>query len=194
MRAADRACGCALLRPLDRQSPKGWKAQRGNERDSHAGLRRRDARLSVVTSKQTTQQPECACSLDHPSATMATTMGASREPAVVRQRMRSGGQALHAQDQAIIRAEDLTKVYPGTDFVAVDRLDLRIQAGEIFGLLGPNGAGKTTTAGMLTTRIVPTAGTAHLGAVDIITEPSCAKQLIGIVSQQNTLDRQLTVW
>jgi ABC-2 type transport system ATP-binding protein len=108
--------------------------------------------------------------------------------------MRSGGQALHAQDQAIIRAEDLTKVYPGTDFVAVDRLDLRIQAGEIFGLLGPNGAGKTTTAGMLTTRIVPTAGTARLGAVDIITQPSRAKQLIGIVSQQNTLDRQLTVW
>jgi ABC-2 type transport system ATP-binding protein len=69
-----------------------------------------------------------------------------------------------------------------------------VQAGEIFGLLGPNGAGKTTTAGMLTTRVVPTSGSAFVGAVDVVTQPALAKQLIGIVSQQNTLDRQLTVW
>jgi ABC-2 type transport system ATP-binding protein len=95
---------------------------------------------------------------------------------------------------AIIRTAGLTKVYPGTDFKAVDGLDLRIEAGEIFGLLGPNGAGKTTTAGMLTTRVIPTAGSAHIGTVDVIEHPALAKQLIGIVSQQNTLDRQLTVW
>jgi ABC-2 type transport system ATP-binding protein len=94
----------------------------------------------------------------------------------------------------VIRTEALTKVYAGTDFAAVDRLDLGIRAGEIFGLLGPNGAGKTTTAGMLTTRVVPTSGTAQVGAVDVIAQPALAKQLIGIVSQQNTLDRQLTVW
>jgi ABC-2 type transport system ATP-binding protein len=85
-------------------------------------------------------------------------------------------------------------VYPGTDFKAVDGLDLSIRAGEIFGLLGPNGAGKTTTAGMLTTRVIPTAGHARVGTVDVIAHPALAKQLIGIVSQQNTLDRQLTVW
>jgi ABC-2 type transport system ATP-binding protein len=96
--------------------------------------------------------------------------------------------------EAIIRTESLTKVYPGTDFRAVDGLDLTIRAGEIFGLLGPNGAGKTTTAGMLTTRVIPTAGAASVGAVDVISHPALAKQLIGIVSQQNTLDRQLTVW
>jgi len=97
-------------------------------------------------------------------------------------------------DGAVIRTAGLTKVYQGTDFRAVDHLDLTVQAGEIFGLLGPNGAGKTTTAGMLTTRVIPTAGTAHVGAVDVIAHPALAKQLIGVVSQQNTLDRQLTVW
>jgi ABC-2 type transport system ATP-binding protein len=105
-----------------------------------------------------------------------------------------GDRALGLDDREVIRTVALTKVYAGTDFAAVDGLDLGIRAGEIFGLLGPNGAGKTTTAGMLTTRVVPTSGTAHVGAVDVITQPALAKQLIGIVSQQNTLDRQLTVW
>ncbi len=95
---------------------------------------------------------------------------------------------------AVIRTEDLTKIYPGTDFAAVDRLNLDVQAGEIFGLLGPNGAGKTTTAGMLTTRVVPTSGRALLAGIDVAAHPALAKQLSGIVSQQNTLDRQLTVW
>jgi len=95
---------------------------------------------------------------------------------------------------AIITTAGLTKVYPGTDFKAVDGLDLSIQAGEIFGLLGPNGAGKTTTAGMLTTRVIPSSGSARLGTVDVVAQPALAKQLIGVVSQQNTLDRQLSVW
>ncbi len=69
-----------------------------------------------------------------------------------------------------------------------------MQAGEIFGLLGPNGAGKTTTAGMLTTRVVPTSGVALLAGIDVARQPALAKQVSGIVSQQNTLDRQLTVW
>ncbi len=94
----------------------------------------------------------------------------------------------------VIRTVALTKVYAGTDFAAVDRLDLSVLGGEIFGLLGPNGAGKTTTAGMLTTRVVPTSGRAYVGAIDVVAQPALAKQLIGIVSQQNTLDRQLTVW
>src|SRR5271154_4132946 len=94
----------------------------------------------------------------------------------------------------VIRTFELTKVYAGTDFAAVDKLNLSVHAGEIFGLLGPNGAGKTTTAGMLTTRVIPTSGSAFVGAIDVVAHPALAKQLIGIVSQQNTLDRQLTVW
>jgi ABC-2 type transport system ATP-binding protein len=76
---------------------------------------------------------------------------------------------------------------------AVDALDLVVGAGEIFGLLGPNGAGKTTTAGMLTTRVVPTSGSAWVAGIDVVRHPALAKQILGIVSQQNTLDRQLTV-
>jgi len=102
--------------------------------------------------------------------------------------------AAAAGERGVIHTEDLTKVYPGTDFTAVDKLNLDVRAGEIFGLLGPNGAGKTTTAGMLTTRVVPTGGKAFLAGIDVGAQPALAKQLSGIVSQQNTLDRQLTVW
>jgi len=99
-----------------------------------------------------------------------------------------------AADPGIIRTVGLTKVYEGTDFRAVDGLDLAIGTGEIFGLLGPNGAGKTTTAGMLTTRVIPTGGQAFVGGIDVVAHPTLAKQILGIVSQQNTLDRQLSVW
>jgi ABC-2 type transport system ATP-binding protein len=69
-----------------------------------------------------------------------------------------------------------------------------VRRGEIFGLLGPNGAGKTTTAGILTTRVVPTSGHASIAGIDVVKHPALVKQISGIVSQQNTLDRQLTVW
>jgi ABC-2 type transport system ATP-binding protein len=105
-----------------------------------------------------------------------------------------GAAAANGSSAEIIRTAELTKVYPGADFAAVDKLDLHVGAGEIFGLLGPNGAGKTTTAGMLTTRVVPTSGSAYVGGIDVVAQPALAKQLIGIVSQTNTLDRQLNVW
>ena len=94
---------------------------------------------------------------------------------------------------AVIRCVDLTKVYPG-GVKAVDTLNLSVFKGEIFGLLGPNGAGKTTTGGMLTTRVIPTAGQAFVADVDVVKHPAVAKQLIGVVPQTNTLDRSLTVW
>jgi ABC-2 type transport system ATP-binding protein len=94
---------------------------------------------------------------------------------------------------AVIQTVDLAKIYTG-DVAAVDRLNLTVNRGEIFGLLGPNGAGKTTTASMLTTRVIPTSGQAFVGGVDVVKQPAIAKQLIGVVSQTNTLDRSLTVW
>ena len=97
-------------------------------------------------------------------------------------------------DDDVIHTETLTKVYPGTDFAAVDHLDLSVYKGEIFGLLGPNGAGKTTTVGMLTTRVIPTEGRSIVAGIDVVAHPALAKQVIGVVTQQNTLDRALTVW
>src|SRR5438445_11482941 len=80
------------------------------------------------------------------------------------------------------------------DRPAVDKLKLSVHRGEIFGLLGPNGAGKTTTGGMLTTMVIPTSGAAVVGGIDVIAHPALAKQAIGVVPQQNTLDRALSVW
>jgi ABC-2 type transport system ATP-binding protein len=99
-----------------------------------------------------------------------------------------------AGDGQIIRTVDLTKVYPGTDFKAVDSLNLSVGRGEILGLLGPNGAGKTTTAGMLTTRVIPTSGEAFVAGIDVVAHPALTKQVIGVVPQENTLDRALSVW
>jgi ABC-2 type transport system ATP-binding protein len=96
-------------------------------------------------------------------------------------------------DDAVIVTRGLTKVYPG-GIRAVDGLDLAVRRGEIFGLLGPNGAGKTTTAGMLTTRVIPTAGQAFVDGIDVVAHPVPAKQVIGVVPQTNTLDRSLSVF
>jgi ABC-2 type transport system ATP-binding protein len=98
------------------------------------------------------------------------------------------------EHQPIIRTVDLVKTYSGTDFRAVDGLNLTVGMGEVYGLLGPNGAGKTTTVGVLTTRVIPSGGQAFVGGIDVVAHPTLAKQMIGVVSQQNTLDRQLTSW
>src|SRR5436190_4265416 len=102
-------------------------------------------------------------------------------------------------DEIIIRTEGLTKRYAAPNghhevIPAVDHLDLEVAHGEIFGLLGPNGAGKTTTIGMLTTRVIPTERKAWVGGIDVRVEPARAKQLIGVVTQTNTLDRSLNVY
>jgi ABC-2 type transport system ATP-binding protein len=94
----------------------------------------------------------------------------------------------------VIRCQQLTKRYRDGNILAVDRLDLAVHRGEIFGLLGPNGAGKTTTVGMLTTLVVPTGGRAIVAGIDVVAHAALVKQVIGVVAQTNNLDRALTVW
>src|SRR5579884_3308809 len=94
-----------------------------------------------------------------------------------------------------IRTEDLRKTYKSSrgNVDAVRGIDLGVAAGEFFGLLGPNGAGKSTTIGMLTTLVVPTDGRAWVAGVDVVADPVGVKRRIGVVTQNNTLDMQLTV-
>jgi ABC-2 type transport system ATP-binding protein len=117
---------------------------------------------------------------------MEYTMTARQQNATSRPR------AAEETARPVIRARQLTKVYPG-GITAVDGLDLDIRRGELFGLLGPNGAGKTTTVGMLTTRARPTRGSAVVAGVDVVSDPVGARRTLGVVSQVNTLDRSLSV-
>ena len=91
----------------------------------------------------------------------------------------------------MIEAFGLTKTYPG-DVEAVKAIDFEVAAGEVFGLLGPNGAGKSTTIGMLTTTIVPTAGTARLAGFDVVTEALAARSVSSVVFQEPVIDRSLS--
>ena len=80
---------------------------------------------------------------------------------------------------------------PTGEVVALQALDLDINEGEFFGLLGPNGAGKTTTIGILTTRVVATAGTARVSGVDVATDAVRVRTHIGVVPQRPNPDRSL---
>jgi ABC-2 type transport system ATP-binding protein len=90
----------------------------------------------------------------------------------------------------VLETEDLTKRF-GT-FVAVDRLSLRVEAGEVFGLLGANGAGKTVTMKMLTTLLPPSSGRARIAGLDVRTRAADVRRVIGYVPQMISADGALT--
>src|SRR5436309_14349780 len=91
----------------------------------------------------------------------------------------------------MIEVQKLRKTYPG-GVEAVKRIDFDVAAGEVFGLLGPNGAGKSTTIGMLTSTVVPTAGSARLAGFDVATEPLAARRISSVLFQDPVVDRPLT--
>jgi ABC-2 type transport system ATP-binding protein len=93
--------------------------------------------------------------------------------------------------EEIIETEKLAKRYDGIS--AIENLDLKVHAGEIFGFLGPNGAGKTTTIRVLTTLTKPTSGHASVNGFDVVKEPDKVRKVIGVVQQHLSLDRDLTV-
>jgi ABC-2 type transport system ATP-binding protein len=75
---------------------------------------------------------------------------------------------------------------------AVKGIDFSVATGEVFGLLGPNGAGKSTTIGMLTTTVLPTAGTARIAGFDVRAEPISARRASAVVFQDAVVDKSLT--
>ncbi len=93
-----------------------------------------------------------------------------------------------------LSVERLAKRYPGPpEVTALAGVDLEVADGEIFGLLGPNGAGKTTTVGVCTTRVRATSGRVLVQGLDVRVDPGAVKRRIGVVTQQNTLDRSCTL-
>ncbi len=91
-----------------------------------------------------------------------------------------------------IETKNLTKIY-SNNFKAVNSLNLEIPDKTIFGMLGPNGAGKTTTIKMLTCLIQPTSGQAIVGGYDVQKNPDEVRNLLGMVPQQVSLYKDLTV-
>ena len=99
--------------------------------------------------------------------------------------------------ESVITVRDLKKTFKpkgrkGIEVKALDGISFEVARGEFFGLLGPNGAGKTTTIGILTTRVLPTDGTAQIEGIDVAHDPVAVKRRIGVVPQVNNLDRALT--
>ena len=90
----------------------------------------------------------------------------------------------------IIETNQLTRSFNGLK--AVDKLDITVESGEIFGLLGPNGAGKTTTINMLCTILKPTSGSAKVNGFDVVKEAMQVRKSIGIVFQDPSIDDRLT--
>lgn len=92
----------------------------------------------------------------------------------------------------IIKVENLTKKFG--NITAVDDISFEVDKGAIFGFLGPNGAGKTTTINILCTLLSPTSGKAIIDGHDCMKESSEVRKEIGIVFQDNTLDKELTAY
>jgi ABC-2 type transport system ATP-binding protein len=92
--------------------------------------------------------------------------------------------------QVVVETKDLTKTYNG--YTAVDRLNLRIEEGEIFGFLGPNGAGKTTTMLMLLGLTEPSSGVARVCGYDPTREPLKVKRIVGYLPEKFGFYEDLT--
>lgn len=93
--------------------------------------------------------------------------------------------------EVAVSTRDLTRRFDS--FVAVDRVSLQVEAGEIFGLLGPNGAGKSTIVRMLCGILAPSAGGGQVLGYDLVTQPELIKRRIGYMSQKFSLYEDLTV-
>lgn len=90
-----------------------------------------------------------------------------------------------------IKVVELVKRYK--NLIAVDKLNLEIQRGELFSLLGVNGAGKTTTIKMLTCLAKPSSGDAYVGGYSITKQSELVKQLIGVSPQETAVAPNLSV-
>src|SRR4029079_3643978 len=82
-----------------------------------------------------------------------------------------------ADSSTMIEARDLTKKYG--ELYAINKIDLKLDRGDVFGFIGPNGAGKTTTMRILATLLNPTWGEAYVGGYSIYSKPKEIRRIIG---------------
>jgi len=92
----------------------------------------------------------------------------------------------------VIEVDGLVKRYRKAKAAAVDGVSFDVRAGEFFALLGPNGAGKTTTISVLTTTLLPTAGSVRVAGSDVVASPAAVRRQVGIIFQSPSLDMNLT--
>jgi ABC-2 type transport system ATP-binding protein len=100
------------------------------------------------------------------------------------------GRQLPVYTSYAVCAEALVRDFDGLR--AVNEVDLRIPAGEIYGFLGPNGAGKSTTVRMLCTLMAPTGGRARVAGYDVAAQPDQVRLRIGVALQDVALDPKQT--
>ena len=89
-----------------------------------------------------------------------------------------------------IQINNLSKSYSNVN--ALNKLNITIEKGNLFGILGPNGAGKTTLLKILSTLIAPDDGAVYINKIDLINKPIEIRKLIGYVAQEIALDKILT--
>jgi ABC-2 type transport system ATP-binding protein len=92
----------------------------------------------------------------------------------------------------IVEAQNLSHRYG--ERAALDGLSFAVAAGEVYGILGPNGSGKSTLFQILSTLMLPSAGTALIGGADVCQNPAAVRRTIGVVFQSQSIDKKLTVW
>jgi ABC-2 type transport system ATP-binding protein len=98
-----------------------------------------------------------------------------------------------APTETVTQAVDCVDLsYQFATHLAVDRVNLAIAPGEMYGLLGPNGAGKTTTIRMITTLLTPATGSVRVFGIDAAARPMLVRRVIGYVPQALSADANLT--
>src|SRR4051812_35162545 len=92
-----------------------------------------------------------------------------------------------------IECRDLVKVYGKDKFLAVDRVSLNVERGEVFGLIGPDGSGKTSIFRMLTTLLLPDGGSAKVMGFDVVKDFQQIRNRVGYMPGRFSLYQDLTV-
>src|SRR5262245_50062684 len=137
--------------------------------------------LSATTATQVSARPRAAA----PSGTATPETEPSREPSLAPDPATRGPEpARDASEPLAIEVKGVRRIYnvKPKPVVALDGVDLEVGSGEFFGLLGPNGAGKTTLIKILTTLLLPSAGSARVFGFDVETETAQIRRIMNMVA------------